>query len=1071
MRKILVAVAFLVMVSLSHFAQAEQTVKTIELPVAYVPAATANTWYSKNMSFDPPDGISEMLSGEILIKGDWALTTIVSLTLNGQTCKQASWTTAGVATWDYNIVFDCDNLINVTNQKLMSFNMSLRANKNAANVYVRARYTYKNNPSPDNIFMHGTEYESGEAAKAWLQLVYSNGTAIDSAVCYLDIRYPDSTTYFVNDAAMTFRSDGLYEYNFEAPSTKGVYPMLAKCYYSATQNKTYATAYRLGVNGTYLSGALSDTYTDDNVYFNLKEATTGTPRNLEAYFNITKMCQPSPVLMTGLTVYWQGKWNSAANDDITIQIYNYTAADWMTFPNKILDATAETETSNSVSLTNLTKSGLTEKDGGTIRIHLLDSTVADTTASTFYTDLMWASCDQLGSPQWQEVRGSSEAHITTASLLAADVEYIMDVFSMYDQNGENNDSLVEGFAFENITVTSTSSLDDQTIDFSFQTPYKYDCSAFLALMEYNATSYTWFDATDKVIKKEHGDADESCKITVEDEIDKNEVKLFRATLDSYQWWEIEWAWDTVKTINDTAVPLCYARYPTYNFCEPLSLACTNTANDTLNRACHSIIDDIYWFKYQRDLAADDWSNNIITNFDGYATEVAFYRDEIYLRSLAISAVENFNDVMTNQALLYANIGLVTANNASLHNIITNASAYNQSVSQLIYSLNISGGSGGLTAAQDAMLTQISQDLNTTKIYALQIGADVNISKAMLQQLGLDTNVTKIYVVQNSVDINETKILSQEINQTTHSIFTLEQAINVTVSSIESIVSLIQGVVNAIQLSIAQLLGVTQQSSLDINATKTLTVEINATNRGCSACDLSSVLGNLTQISNELSSVKVIVTQASLDTNITMAWAGQLGIDLNQTKIYALQAAQAGSDINRTMAYVVQVSSDVNLTKALAQEINATNRGFTPVDLSSVLGNLTQNSMDINQTRVFVTQNGLDVNQTMLLAIEINATNRGFTPTDLSSVLGNLTQLGLDVNSTKVLGVEINQTAHSISFLVQDVNQTMSVNLAELRAVNLTLYNLVAGGSNLTAAQVWQYCLASGSGCYIHGTMG
>ncbi len=211
---------------------------------------------------------------------------------------------------------------------------------------------------------------------------------------------------------------------------------------------------------------------------------------------------------------------------------------------------------------------------------------------------------------------------------------------------------------------------------------------------------------------------------------------------------------------------------------------------------------------------------------------------------------------------------------------------------------------------------------------------------------------------------------------------------------------------------------------------------------------------------------------------------------NETAISPSISSWSLSGVTRTSEEVkgddmhVSEASSGSGSTAILQEINQTTHANYLFDqamnitlsvIQSAISNL-QNDINsilslMNQIIGIVTQNSLDINQTEIIAVEINATNRGSIMVDLSSVLGNLTQISLDVNSTKALATQINLTAGTINLYVQGINQTVSVDLAELQAVNATLYNLAVSGSNLTAKQVWDYCLLPTSGCYISGTLG
>jgi len=79
------------------------------------------------------------------------------------------------------------------------------------------------------INFFGTEYQAGEPATAWLQLL-RDYQPLNDASCYMNIYFPNKTLY-LNRTVMTYLndSDGIYYYDLIAPSTQGVYMLSAVC--------------------------------------------------------------------------------------------------------------------------------------------------------------------------------------------------------------------------------------------------------------------------------------------------------------------------------------------------------------------------------------------------------------------------------------------------------------------------------------------------------------------------------------------------------------------------------------------------------------------------------------------------------------------------------------------------------------------------------------------------------------------------------------------------------------------------------------------------------------------------
>jgi len=78
------------------------------------------------------------------------------------------------------------------------------------------------------IQLFGTEYQSGEAGKSFVQAV-KGGSTIDTATCTLTVYYPN-TSLFLNAVSMNaVGSDGFYYYDFTVPDIKGIYMATAYC--------------------------------------------------------------------------------------------------------------------------------------------------------------------------------------------------------------------------------------------------------------------------------------------------------------------------------------------------------------------------------------------------------------------------------------------------------------------------------------------------------------------------------------------------------------------------------------------------------------------------------------------------------------------------------------------------------------------------------------------------------------------------------------------------------------------------------------------------------------------------
>jgi hypothetical protein len=290
--------------------------------------------------------------------------------------------------------------------------------------------------------------------------------------------------------------DGIYYYDLTIPVAQGVYPAIAKCYYTAGQDKRVAQSYVLNT-GVLEGGTINDTWVQDLVYLKLKTVNTNGGRvnatfNFSDYYNACG--NVSELLMTGLTIYWRGEWNTATvNHDIVLYVFNYTSNSWVTLSNKILGGSGATdfEVSNSLAMTNITKLlGVTSTKS--LLLRATDTTNAEKDKK-FWTDYLYASCDQLSSPNWQEVKGSSELHVTSSTKYS-----YTDENSLYTINNTQVTILANGSViteqyyagiFKHNFQISSGISSPTTVSIEWQGLHSIPCNSVISFFYINATGY------------------------------------------------------------------------------------------------------------------------------------------------------------------------------------------------------------------------------------------------------------------------------------------------------------------------------------------------------------------------------------------------------------------------------------------------------------------------------------------------------------------------------------------------------------------------------------------------------
>jgi hypothetical protein len=626
---------FLISLACVTAIQPQQSYSKIFATPYYRPSMSLNTNYSYTFQVNPPDGISNVLSAIIAMDIYQTPTITYSMSVNGVPCRtptfSVSTTFAGAG--QGRITFDCGNII--TNAG--NYNVNLRvtqANTGASTMWLDL--TYMNNPRGE-VKLHGTEYNNEQTAKVWLQLLNSSQQAITSAVCYVDIYTPSNEEYLEHATMTNMGHDGIYYYDLQVPLLEGVYPVIANCFYTAIETPNYPSTITM-INGTLDSGSVTNVIVQDSSYLLTTEHSSafGNPRRYESQFKfLNATCNNiSSSLLTGITTSWVGRWNSnVVNDVITISIYNYTSGKWLPMPNTITGSgTGVKSVSNSISFNNITKAGLVNSSGKGLMLKFNDTYLADATSTGLDYDYLSLYCDQLGDPQYQQVKGSSEIHVTRTpeqKTFQATTLCGNELTSCAEfKNNPDYWNYTWGYIEENLTFVN---IQQSTIDdyYDYETPLGEDCSALIDIVKSNSTGSV--SILDDVIL--NGGNKENCVISIPVQFQPTDYSFnVVVTLDNYMRWEVQRDKDYVNYFELVIVPFCQdvadASGSSYNI--PMEVdgeqdISTLYADRPLFLGCYRALDDLYWFENYYNA-----SLNITTSgeFESYLLEARYYYPEI-----------------------------------------------------------------------------------------------------------------------------------------------------------------------------------------------------------------------------------------------------------------------------------------------------------------------------------------------------------------------------------------------------------------------------------------------------------
>lgn len=616
----------LILASVCALADQTQIYSKIYLNPFYRDSTTSGAASSYSLLVNPPDKVTEVYNAMVSFQMYMNPAVTFTLLVNGQACNNPTYTISTTYSGASQAVisFDCSNRI----KQAGLYNVTLTANKNTGAITGWLDLVYSNKPTAD-MTIHGTEYVGGQTAKVWLQLLNASNQALTQATCYVDIYTPNNALY-LSKATMNKGSDGIYFYNLPVPLLEGVYPVIATCYYVATQTLNTAVNITM-VSGSLDSGSISNTLVEDGSYMTTSETPTpSSPRRYTAdvSFNNT-MCNISSSLLTGITVSLTARWNSnVVNDNILISIYNYTSQTWLPLPNVLAGVGTGPKTAvNSLSFSNITTAGLYNATSKETKLRFNDTSLADTATTGLDYDFVGIYCDQLGSPQWQQVKGSSEIHVTQNPIeerfetnTLCGNEQIGCAEFRYDE-GINNQS--QGYIFENLTFINTQ---QTTIDsyHDYITPMGVDCTALLDIVKVNSTGS--FSIVDDSIFKA-GDK-ENCIITVPVQFVPSDYSFnVEIYLDNYMGWEVRRDKDLEHYFEVIVTPFCdeMANISNAVYEIPVTTNLTQFSNNPILHKCNWVMDDLYWFNYYYNSSLSVASSG---DYESYLIEIRYYHDEI-----------------------------------------------------------------------------------------------------------------------------------------------------------------------------------------------------------------------------------------------------------------------------------------------------------------------------------------------------------------------------------------------------------------------------------------------------------
>jgi len=400
---------------------------------------------------------------------------------------------------------------------------------------------------------------------------------------------------------------------------------------------------------------LTKTQTIDNEYQIVSEAISSGVSRLDFFVDFnSSTCQTiDENLLTSFIISTNGKFDSVVNDDLTLSVYNFTSSSWIVLPNKLLENTIFQTVINTLLTYNITKSGLYKKGVGS-RVRFTDTTFADTTNNDFFIDMLNVGCDQALSPSWEDVKGSSEIHISSTydarnyyvETLCGENYEPTSKCSQFVYN-ESYWNRTWGHVYDKITFINSYKTNVNEV-FIYETPYTIDCTAVIDIIK-NTNESSNSIINQVVISA--GDK-ENCRISIPVIFSESDREFnIEVTLDNYMAWEAQRIYSFVDYFSLIITPFCrdIEEINGINYTIPIEeQTVLEFYQNPIYLGCYWSLDDLYWFDYYYNAAE---GITVSGEFESYLIEFRYYYPELkdhaaIVMGLSSQLTESLFDIKT-----------------------------------------------------------------------------------------------------------------------------------------------------------------------------------------------------------------------------------------------------------------------------------------------------------------------------------------------------------------------------------------------------------------------------------------
>jgi hypothetical protein len=377
---------------------------------------TNNVWYNYVLNINSSNPLR--ISNAIIALDVYLNPSVrFNITVNKKACSTPSYyvSTTFAGAGQSRIIFDCSNTI--THNGIYNVSI-LPTGQNTGAVSAWSEITYSSDGSGD-LHVSGTEYEVGDMATVFTQLLDLNKLPINNGSCFLDIFYPlinGSHPRMIHDAPMipAGGDDGFYYYDLSSPPQLGVYMLSARCAYSYNwvwffgADELARKPANYTILGTWSGDTVSLNSPSDLTFYKCDVASLGAGCLVNFTFNMSSLSGIA-YNITSMNLYYSGQIKGSLSNPWNLYLSYWNGTRFVRLNNSlIMTHQSDAPLGTDQYVTNILPLGALINNESVII--LLNLTGGTGTGTTLWNNWL-STAVLLSTGTVQEVRGGGELHV------------------------------------------------------------------------------------------------------------------------------------------------------------------------------------------------------------------------------------------------------------------------------------------------------------------------------------------------------------------------------------------------------------------------------------------------------------------------------------------------------------------------------------------------------------------------------------------------------------------------------------------------------------------------------------